>query len=57
MRDLIVSIFGSYIPLVDASGSPVPGLAGVDWEYVAGIAVFCITLYCVLRIVEAVIRK
>lgn len=57
MRDLMITIFGSYLPNTDLNGEPLAGLAGVDWEYIAGVILFGITLYCVLRCIEAVIRK
>lgn len=57
MRDLMITIFGSYLPNTDLNGEPLAGLAGVDWEYLAGVLLFGITLYCVLRCIEAVIRK
>ena len=31
MRDLIISIFGTYTPVTDAAGTPLQGMAGVDW--------------------------
>lgn len=33
MRDLIISIFGAYTPVTDAAGTPLQGMAGVDWPY------------------------
>lgn len=57
MRDLLIQIFGDYLPNADPDGVPLAGLAGVDWEYIAGVFLFGITLYCVLRCIEAVIRK
>lgn len=33
------------------------GLAGCDWTYILGVAVFIVTLYCVLRIIGAVISN
>lgn len=33
------------------------GMAGVDWTFIAGVAIFAITLFCVLRIIGAVISR
>lgn len=33
------------------------GFAGVDWPFVLGVAIFIVTLYCVLRIIGAVISR
>lgn len=65
MREIIESIFGTYIPIFyethDAEGNileVIPaGFAGVDWTYVLGVLGFFVVLYCVLRIVGSVISK
>lgn len=66
IRDLMTSIFGSYTPVLtavyDSDGTYLgdvvaSGFAGVDWEYILGVFLFGIVLYCVLRIFEAVIRS
>ena len=67
MRDLIISIFGEYTPVttqVVSSEDPsvvvdqvLPGLAGVDWPYIAGIVLFGISLYMVLSIIRSVIYR
>lgn len=65
MKDLIISIFGEYSPVMDSivndAGETVetiaPGVAGVDWPYVLGVLGFFLTLYCVLRILGAVISR
>ena len=71
MRDLIVSIFGTYTPptyavtdYVDIDGTLtavttniVPaGCAGVDWVYIAGVVLFAICLYSVFRIIGSVFK-
>lgn len=33
------------------------GMAGVDWPYVLGVLIFIVSLYCVLRIIGAVINR
>lgn len=62
VRDLIIQIFGNYEPITYevASGTDIytvvpPGAAGVNWEWVAGVVLFGITLYMVLSIIRSVI--
>lgn len=65
MKALIEAIFGSYTPvfyleyLPDGTAYQVipAGLGGVDWSYVLGVLGFFLVLYCVLRILGAVINK
>lgn len=65
MKQLIETIFGYYVPVTyieylpdGTSYSVVPaGISGVDWPYVLGVLGFFLVLYCVLRIVGAVINK
>lgn len=68
MKSLIESIFGMYTPIytqevvnVDGVDTLVTriasGSAGVDWSYVLGVVGFFIVVWCVLRIVGAVISK
>lgn len=56
IKELIQSIFGGYSPVL-VDGVPLSGVGSVDFEYIAGVLLFAVTLYCVLRIVEAVIRN
>lgn len=64
MRDLIESLFGTYIPptytetVGELTQEVIPsGAAGVDWPYVLGVLAFLLVLYCILRIFGAVISK
>lgn len=68
MQSIIESIFGTYTPVtyqvteyIDGVATTYdvipPGLAGCDWTYILGVAVFIVTLYCVLRIIGAVISN
>lgn len=67
MKDLIISIFGAYTPVIGEYPSPadpsvmvegvLPGLAGVDWPYIAGIVLFSISLYMVLSMIRSVIYR
>lgn len=66
MKTLMETIFGVYQPVMtafyDSSGNYVgdivaSGFSGVDWEYILGVCLFGVVLYCVLRMIEAVIRS
>lgn len=57
MRDLIISIFGAYIPVTDAAGTPLQGVAGVDWPYLTGVALFGLVLYSFFRLLGVVFKR
>lgn len=55
MKDLILSLFGAYTPVM--SGEAVAfGLAGVDWPWVAGVLLFAIVLYSFFRLVGVLLK-
>lgn len=64
MKDILLAIFGAYIPLtaptLTATGeivdAVIPGLAGVDWPYLAGVVLFAIVLYCFFRLVGVLLK-
>lgn len=71
LKALIVSIFGEYTPvmtqtpvtetvdgvttttMIDVVAS---GAAGVDYAWLAGVALFGILLYCVMRIIGSFLK-
>ena len=64
MRDLIIAIFGQYTPVsytvynaaTDSYDTVIAqGFSGVDWPYILGVFGFFMCLYCVLRIIGALI--
>lgn len=57
MRELIISIFGTYTPVTDAAGAPLQGMAGVDWPYLAGVALFGLVLYSFFRLLGVVFKQ
>ena len=58
MRDLIVTIFGQYTPVVDpATGAVAVGFAGVDWPYLAGVLLFALVLYSFFRLLGVVFKR
>ena len=32
------------------------GMAGVDWEFLAAAAIFCVCLYCIFRLLGAIFK-
>lgn len=61
MRDIIISLFGTYTPITYTDGNNVSiipdGFSGVDWTWLAGVLLFALTLYCVLRILGGAFKK
>lgn len=61
IHEFMADIFGDYIPVTytDSSGIDIipAGVAGVDWQYVLGVVLFCIIVYSLLRIVGGLICK
>lgn len=63
MKDLIISIFGTYEPIMyeieNANGTLeeiVPsGMAGVDIPFVCGVFIFAIAFYSVFRMLGSII--
>lgn len=59
LKALIVSLFGSYIPTsyTNADGIDIipSGMAGLDYEWLAGFVLFCLTFYCIMRLLGGVI--
>lgn len=63
LSEAIAELFGEYTPrtqtvteyLSDGATTTheevIPGLAGLDWQWLAGVTIFTVFLYCVLRII------
>lgn len=51
MRDVILSLFGPYTPIM------LDGQAFVDWSYIASVGLFAFALWGLLIIVRSVISK
>lgn len=63
LAGVVSSIFGDYSPLcytvdtvidgeiVDTDIQVVPGLAGLDWEWIGGIVLFSVMLYCFMKLI------
>lgn len=68
MRSALVAIFGEYRPkmqtvstyydgqLLDTSTEYVPGIAGMDMEWIAGVTVFTVLLYCLMKFLGGVFK-
>ncbi len=62
-------LFGPYTPrtqtvtIAHADGTvetvqePIPGLAGLDWPWLAGVALFAVVLVCLFKLVGVVAKK
>lgn len=68
MSGLLTSMFGTYSPRTQtvtehlSDGSTVtytevvPGLAGLDWPWIASVALFFMSLYCIFRMIGGLLR-
>ncbi len=61
MKDLITSLFGTYMPVMTLAPDGVTevvasGLAGVDWPWLMGAFLFAIVLYSFFRLVGVILR-
>ena len=67
MKDLILSLFGAYEPVMTMETHVVAdvaqtvevvaaGVAGVDWPWVAGVLLFAIVLYSFFRLVGVLLK-
>lgn len=61
LKSLIIALFGSYSPIyyTDANGVDIIpyGISGVDFEWIAGVFLFALTLYCVFKIIGGIISN
>lgn len=60
MINWLVSTFGTYTPVTYTDGSGVSvipsGMAGVDWQYLAGVFIFCIFIFSLFRFLGGIFR-
>lgn len=71
MKTIIEAIFGTYAPVMttehfvvsgvdgnalEAVDVVASGLAGVDWPWVAGVLLFAVVLYCLLRMIGGLLK-
>ena len=61
LAQFMQALFGVYQPngYEDASGNFVvaSGFAGVDWQYVLSVAIFCLVVYCLFKLLGGIICK
>lgn len=57
MLTIIQNIFGTYVPITNTDGTIAQGLAGVNFEWLAGFILFALMLWCSLRILGGVIKR
>lgn len=55
IKSLLIQLFGTYEPVTDTSGVIANGFAGVDWPFVFSCLIFCIVLFCVLRMIGGIL--
>ena len=71
LKSMVTSIFGEYTPVTTTSvisetvgndthqylvETVAPGAAGVDYEWVAGVVLFAIMLYCLMKLLGGVLK-
>lgn len=69
LTETIRSLFGSYTPrtqtvttyyngeAISTDEQIIPGLAGLDYEWLVGVGIFSIMLYCLFRLLGGVLRN
>jgi len=58
MKEILTAIFGTYVPLQNPDGGAyVLGVAGVDWVWIAGVALFAIVLLSFFKLVGVLLKK
>ena len=68
LAGLVSTIFGSYTPrtymtdtvvdgvIVDTVEQYMPGLAGLDYEWIAGVALFGVMLFCFMKMIGGLLK-
>ena len=68
MASVVRDLFGTYTPkvqtvstyvngeLISAEEQYVPGVAGMDWDWIAGVVVFLLMLYCLFRLLGGSVK-
>ena len=55
MKQAITAVLGEYTPTIGASGEVLQGAANLDWQWIAGAIVFVVAIYCLFRVIGALI--
>lgn len=68
LLDAMTALFGNYQPrtymvstyledgTIVSSEEIVPGLAGLDWEWVVGAGLFIMSLYCIFKVIGGLLK-
>lgn len=56
IHDVIIQIFGEYQPVVHVLDDGT-ALMGVDWGYIAGVAIFAICLWSAFRMLGMLFKR
>ncbi len=57
MKEVIISIIGEYMPVLNEEGMPIEGISGIDFTWIAGAAAFLIVLVCFFKLLGVLLRK
>ena len=61
LQEFMYALFGEYVPVgfEDGAGNFVvaSGFAGVDWPYILSVCLFLLVVYCLFRLLGAVLWK
>lgn len=59
LKSLMISLFGTYNPTVYTNAEDIEiipsGVAGLDIVWIAGFLLFCLTFYCIMRLLGGVL--
>lgn len=55
MKDVIISLLGEYTPVTYPDGSPMGGLASLDYEWLVGAAMFGIITIIVVKCISSLL--
>lgn len=50
IKTLLTNLFGTYQPLTDTNGDIILGISGIDFQYILGVILFIVFMYCLLKI-------
>ena len=60
LKALMISLFGSYTPTTYVNSEQIDiipdGFAGLDIVWISGFILFCITFYCIMRLLGVVLN-
>lgn len=60
LKNLLTDLIGTYNPVSYYVGEDeiiAPGMAGVDWQWVASAALFILVIYSLFRIIRALVAR